>query len=419
MVPSPITVFTVGAAIDRGCWRRYSTSSRIIPGQSGDLEWPSTHSQAKPVLADLRAGWMMTRSPISACWIVAFAPTKESRPMATPGPMTAPAEIRVPRPISAPLPMTLRGGSKRDVPDSAGNDASLPGSSATATTWSRRTAEGYAWEDRGCMLDMGSAASKTATALGTRSVWRAWQTQAEAAVPPKSLRYFGLSRKLSSPEQLTRADAAPLIRASGSPRTSFAPPHAARRAATSAAGQEKAGVVHPRKTGRRSADQVLIRSGRRRRCGIPALRRTLRPTRRRPHRRGAGLAETPKYRGADRGSQGSIVGDFDPGIIVLVHVRTEQGAASAKTAPLKPSSRGTIGNGNCTSAVAPRKTFPPRASSVSRSRGPMPEDSKPRTRSPPLKNASEIRTSSPIPVMCPPCTFTKPMTSRSGRTSWK
>ena len=53
--------------------------------------------------------WMMTRSPIKAWVIEAFAPIEQSRPMRTLGPMTAPAQITVAAPISARGPTTAPG----------------------------------------------------------------------------------------------------------------------------------------------------------------------------------------------------------------------------------------------------------------------------------------------------------------------
>ena len=70
----------------------------------------------------------MTRLPISACWMTALAPTKQSRPIATASPMTAPAETMVPRPISARAPTTAPG-STRTPSSSCASGCTVPPSS--------------------------------------------------------------------------------------------------------------------------------------------------------------------------------------------------------------------------------------------------------------------------------------------------
>jgi hypothetical protein len=54
-------------------------------------------------------GCTTTRSPIKLLVMEALAPIAQSRPMRTPGPITAPALMTVPVPISARGPMTTPG----------------------------------------------------------------------------------------------------------------------------------------------------------------------------------------------------------------------------------------------------------------------------------------------------------------------
>ena len=123
---------------------------------------------------------------------------------------------------------------------------------------------------------------------------------------------------------------------------------------------------------RRSAAGVIaagrnaIRSACRRRTGTTASRRSLPTSAHRRSRRGAARAATP--RGCEPPTEerieASSSSDRRRAEIVVVKSVSNSVPASAKNAPLKPSSRGSTGSGNCTSAVPATKMLPPSASSV-------------------------------------------------------
>ena len=163
-----------------------------------------------------------------------------------------------------------------------------------------------------------------------------------------------------------------------------------------------------------------VRSACRRRSGRTASRRSPRRSGHRRSRHGSGRAAMPRgwTRRPTSVSQ-RVVADTDAG-----------GSRSRATSRVEERAR--IGEERALEADLARQQRQrelhfrrsghvdrcrPARRPVSRSRGPKPELSKPRTVSPPLKKASSSRTSSPMPTIWPPCTLTKPTSSWSVRSS--